>query len=232
MRGKAVLITGAAGALGRGVVRAMLEAGHAVSSVDRVRADPGPIAAEIDGAAERLQTLEGDALSPESMENAVRRAEDEFGRIDALLHLAGTYAYAPLSDMDVDLWHRLLDANVTSAYVAARACLPALRGSHGSMVFVGAQAATAAPANQSGYNAGKAALMTFARSLSQELRPDGIRVNCIVPDIIDTPANRKSMPDSDTSRWLTVDQVADVLLYLLSEQASGVTGAAIALQRS
>ena len=225
MTERCVLITGAGGALGQGVTRAMLAAGHAVVGVDRVRLD-------LPDAGERLEALEGDALSPEFMESAVQRAQERFGELNALIHLAGTYAYATLADTDLELWHRLLNANFTSAYVAARAALPALQASRGSMVFVGAQAAIAAPAKQSAYNASKAGLMTFMRTLSQELRPDGIRVNCIVPDIIDTPANRKNMSNADTSRWLTVDQVTDVLLYLLSDGALGITGAAITLQRS
>lgn len=232
MTGKCILITGGAGALGQGVVRAMLAAGHSVLSVDRVRLDTTAFATEIGDTGERLQALEGNALSPEFMESAVQQGQEQFGKLDACIHLAGTYAYASLADTDLDLWQRLLDANFTSAYVVARASLPALRASRGLMIFVGAQAAATAPANQSAYNATKAGLMTFARTLSQELRGDGIRVNCIVPDIIDTPANRRSMPNADTSRWLTVDHVGNVLLYLLSEQAAGVTGAAINLQRT
>lgn len=232
MTGQCVLITGAGGALGRGVTRAMLDAGHAVVAVDRSQLDPRVVTGGTPDAGDRLEVLQGDALSPEFMESAVRRAEERFDGLGALIHLAGTYAYASLADTDLELWERLLNANFTSAYVAARAALPALRASRGLMVFVGAQAALSAPARQSAYNATKAGLMTFARSLSQELRPDGVRVNCIVPDIVDTPANRKSMPNADTARWLTVDEVADVLLYLLSDRAAAITGAAITLQHS
>jgi len=232
MTGTSVLITGAAGAVGQGVVQAVLAAGHGVIAVDRVQLDAGVIAREIPEAAVGLHVLEGDALSPDFMASAVQTGERRFGHLDALIHLAGTYAYASLTETDIDLWHKVLNANLTSAYVAARSVLPALRTTRGVMVFVGAQAALSAPSNQSAYNASKAGLMTFARTLSQELRPDGIRVNCIIPDIIDTPANRRSMPNSDPTRWLTLDQVADVLLYLLSGRASAVTGAAIAVQRS
>lgn len=232
MTGKSVLITGAAGAVGQGVVRAALAADHGVIAVDRARVNESAVTDGMPDVRDRLHVLEGDALSQDFMESAAQRAEDRFDRLDALFHLAGTYAYAPLAETDLDLWQRVMNANLTSAYVAARAVLPSLRTTRGLMVFVGAQAALSAPAKQSAYNGSKAALMTFARTLSQELRPDGIRVNCIVPDIIDTPANRRSMPNSDTSRWLTVDQVADVLLYLLSDRASAVTGAAIALQAS
>lgn len=232
MTATSVLITGAAGALGQSVVRATLAAGHTVLAIDRAHLESPAFQEAIEGAGERVLALQGDALSPEFMEGAVQQAQERFGELGGLFHLAGGYRYAPLDRTDLDLWRHMLDVNVTSAYVAARACLPAVRRSRGSMVFVGAQAAISAPANQPAYNASKAALMTFARTLSQELRPDGVRVNCIVPDIMDTPANRKSMPGADTSKWLTLEQVADVLLYLLSADASAVTGATLALQRT
>lgn len=226
MTAKTVLVTGAAGGVGQGVVRSLLAAGHAVAAVDRAAQDGAELPAD------RWCALQGDVLSPEFMSEAVSATTRRFGRLDGLIHLTGTYAYAPLADTDLALWERVLSVNLASAYVAARAVLDALRASHGVIVFVGAQAARTTPANQSAYNASKAGLLAFMETLAHELRPDGVRVNAIVPDIIDTPANRKNMPNSDFSRWLTPQQVADAFLYLLSDAALAVTGAAITLQRS
>jgi NAD(P)-dependent dehydrogenase (short-subunit alcohol dehydrogenase family) len=226
MAGKTVLINGAAGALGREVVQAVAGAGHNVLAVDR-----SPLPEDL-ARLERVQAVQGDALSPDVMAGAVRQATDRFGGLDGLFHLAGTYRYASLADTDLDLWQMLLNVNLTSAYVAAHAVLPALTGSGGVMVFVGAQAGISAPGNQSAYVAGKAGVIAMARSLAAELRPAGVRVNVIVPDIIDTPANRAALPKADPAKWLQPQQVADVLLYLLSDAASGITGAAINLQRS
>jgi NAD(P)-dependent dehydrogenase (short-subunit alcohol dehydrogenase family) len=226
MAGKTILITGAAGALGQGVLRSVLAAGYKVIGVDRA-----PLPEEFAQSAQVLG-LQGDALSPQFMDAAVRQGTERFGSIDGLFHLAGMYRYSPLADTDLDTWNLILSVNLTSVYVAAHAVLPALTESHGAMVFVGAAAGINAPGNQSAYVVSKAGVIAFARSLAAELRPAGVRVNCIVPDIIDSPANRKSMPNADTSKWLTTEQVADALLYLVSDAASAVTGAAMTLQRS
>jgi NAD(P)-dependent dehydrogenase (short-subunit alcohol dehydrogenase family) len=229
---KTVLVTGGTGALGQAVVQAVARRGHAASVVYRAPEEWTRLSDALQDVGERLLGLEGDALSPEFMEASVRTTVERFGSLDGLFHLVGGYAYAPLADTTPDLWQRMLNLNLSSAYVAARATLSALTASRGVMVFVGTQAALTTPANQSAYNAGKAGVMALAQTLAKELRPKGIRVNSIVPDIIDTPANRRSMPNANYDRWLTPEQIADVLLYLLSDEASGVTGATIALQRS
>src|SRR5438270_10748338 len=122
---RVVMITGAGGALGRGVVRAMLRVGHAVVGIDRAPIDGDSLTADIPASGDRLAGLQGDSLSPEFMESAVKETQSRFSRLDALVHLAGTYAYAPLADTDLEVWDRLVNANFTSAYVAARASLPA-----------------------------------------------------------------------------------------------------------
>lgn len=221
-----VLMTGAAGALGSEVARAVIAAGHNVLAVDR-----SPLPEDL-AASDQVAGVQGDALSPDFMAGAVREGLSRFGRLDALFHLAGMYRYAPLAETDLDLWQTVLNVNLTSAYVAAHAIQDALTKSKGVMVFVGAQAGINAPGNQAAYVASKAGVIAMARSLATELRPSGVRVNCILPDIIDTPANRASMPKADTSKWLKPQQVADVLLYLMSDAASGITGATINLQRS
>lgn len=223
---KTVLITGAAGALGADVVRAVIAAGQNVVAVDR-----SPLPEDL-ASSGQVQAAQGDALSADFMAGVAAAGAERFGGLDGLFHLAGMYRYAPLAETDLTLWQTVLSVNLTSAYVAAHAALPPLTASHGVMVFVGAQAGINAPGNQAAYVASKAGVIAMARSLAAELRPAGVRVNCILPDIIDTPANRTSMPKADTSRWLQPQQVADVLLYLLSEAASGITGATINLQRS
>lgn len=186
----------------------------------------------VGGETEHLLGLEGDALSGDFMESAVQQTVSRFGALDALWHLIGGFAYASLEDTSLELWRRMISLNLESAYIGAHAALPFLLRSHGSVVFVGAQGAVTASANQSAYNASKAGVMTFAQTLAHELRPRGVRVNAIVPDIIDTEVNRRSMPRADFETWLTPQQVADVLLYLLSENSSAITGGTITLQRS
>jgi NAD(P)-dependent dehydrogenase (short-subunit alcohol dehydrogenase family) len=231
MAGKSVLITGGTGALGQSVVESVVQHGHSASVVYVSPEEWTRLHDALAANEEQVLGLQGDALSLDFMERAVRQTVDRFGSLDGLFHLIGGYAYAPLEETSPETWQRILGLNLTSAYVAAHAALPSL-SSGGVMVFVGAQAAFTTPANQVAYNAAKAGVLALAETLAHELRPKGIRVNAIVPDIIDTPANRKAMSNANIDRWLKPQQVADVLLYLLSDQASGVTGATITLQRT
>ena len=228
---KSILITGGTGALGGAVVEAAIVGGHSASVVYIVPAEWEKLRERV-GNTDRLLGLEGDVLSADFMANAVQEIIERFGRLDALVHLVGGYRYAPLDETPPDLWNRIINLNLTSAYTTAHAALPALSERGGSMAFVGAQAAITAPPGQVAYNASKAGVLSFMQSLAHELRPKGIRVNSIVPDIIDTPANRASMPKSNPDRWLQPSQVADALMYLVSDEASGVTGAAVTLQRA
>lgn len=229
---KTVLVTGGTGGLGQVVVRALVQAEHHAVVVYRQSSHWAALLQGLGEEANRVVGLQGDVLSPEFMEAAVRETVERFGRLDGLFHLVGGYASASLDDTSPEVWQRMMRLNLESAYVAARASLPALLQSRGTMVFVGAQAVSKASANQSAYNASKAGLLTLVRTLANELRPKGVRVNAVVPDTIDTAANRESMPQADFGRWLTPDQVAEVCLYLLSPASSAITGATILMQRS
>jgi NAD(P)-dependent dehydrogenase (short-subunit alcohol dehydrogenase family) len=230
--GKTVLVTGGTGGLGQAVVRALVQAGHNAAVVYLEPAKWTKLLEALGGETDRVLGLQGDALSPDFMETAVQETTSRFGGLDGLFHLIGGFASASLEDTPLELWWHMMLLNLESAYVAARAVLPPLLRSRGCMVFVGAQAVSKASANQSAYNASKAGVMALARTLANELRPRGVRVNAVVPDTIDTAANRQSMPRADFQRWLTPDQVAEVFLYLLSPASSAMDGATIVLQRS
>lgn len=226
---KTVLVTGGTGALGSQVVRALLAAANRVAVVYVVPTEWERLLNDVGEDRQSLIGLQGDVLSPGFMESAVTGALERFGRLDGLLHLMGGYAYAPLMDTTPDVFRRMIGLNLESAVVAARAAAPALRESRGVIVFTGAQGAIDATPNQAAYNVSKAGVIALARTLARELKSDGIRVNAIAPDIIDTPANRRSMPRSDFSRWLTPQQVADVLVNLISDASSAVDGAVLNL---
>lgn len=229
---KSILVTGGTGALGNAVVRSLLHDGNQVSVVYLVDEEWERLRLGLDTDADRVLGLKGDVLDPAFMNSAVAAAVAKHGGLQGLLHLVGGYAYGPLADTTLEAWRRMIQLNLESAYVAARACLDAMKAEGGVMVFVAAQGALDASPNQSAYNASKAGVVALARTLARELRESGIRVNAIAPDIMDTPANRRSMPRSDPSGWLTPQQVAEVLSYLVSDAGSGVDGAVVNLSRS
>jgi len=219
--GRTVMITGAAGNLGRAVARAFAAHGARLLLVDRdldaLQASYGP--------ANELQSLAQADLLDRAAVDAL--AHDR--RIDVLCNLAGGFAMGPrvheLADADLD---RLFDVNVRTMLNAVRAVVPAmLQAGAGAIVNVGATAALRGAAGMGAYCASKDAVIRLTEAMAAELRDDGIRVNCVLPSIIDTPENRAAMPDADFSRWVAPEALADVIVFLASRGARAVHGAAV-----
>jgi len=166
-------------------------------------------------------------------EGAVQGVVDEtirrFGRIDVLVNAAGGYSGGtPLHETPLDAWDRMLDVNVRTVYVVSRAVVPAmLRQRSGKIVNVSARAALQAGAKMGPYSAAKSAVLRLTEAMSAELKASGIHVNCVMPSTIDTPENRQSLPKSDPSRWVTPEALADAILFLASDAARAIHGAAI-----
>jgi NAD(P)-dependent dehydrogenase (short-subunit alcohol dehydrogenase family) len=151
-----------------------------------------------------------------------------YGRIDALMNIAGGFRLATLEASDAALWDLLFRINVQTAANAARAALPALKASGtGRIVNVGAGAALKAEAGMGPYAAAKSGVHRLTEALSQELKDAGVTVNAVLPSIIDTPQNRADMPKADFSRWVAPADLAEVILFLASEAARAVTGALV-----
>lgn len=229
MTRRTVLVTGAAGALGRAVVAALAEQGDALALLDR----DGALLREAygDPSAGRL-LVPCDLRDAAGVETAVRRiaAESPGGAVDAVCHLAGGFTMGePVRDLSDRTWNAMMDVNVRSFLHVARAVVPPMRAAgRGRIVAVGSLAAAhAGPALQAAYAASKRALQAVVESLSAEEREHGIGVNAVLPSIIDTPANRAAMPDADPARWVAADDLARVVRFLLSDDARAVHGASV-----
>jgi NAD(P)-dependent dehydrogenase (short-subunit alcohol dehydrogenase family) len=219
-----VIITGAGGNVGSAATRLLAARGATVVAVDRtartlVGALPGgPHLAE--SGVDLSDAGECHALA--------ERVLAATGRIDGLVHTVGTFRAAPLVDTDDGLWDLMMTVNLKTTLNMARAVVPAMRkAGRGAIVSIAAGAALKAPSGLSAYAASKSAVIRLTESLADELKADGIRINTVLPSTIDTPQNRAAMPDADPAKWVTPDQVAEVLAFLVSPQASGVTGAAV-----
>lgn len=211
-----VAITGGTGVLGQGIASALTSAGHAVfASAARAGEQSAP------GVAVSVVDLRDLA--------AVQGWLAEIGPIDALVCAAGGFSMQPLADFTEADYAFLMDINVRTAANALRVFLPALPAG-GSVVLIGAQSWPGA-AGVGLYAASKAAVVSLGRTAALEGRARGVRVNTLLPDIIDTPANRRAMPDADFGRWQTPAEVAAVVSFLCSPAAAVVSGNAIALGR-
>lgn len=213
-----VAVTGAAGALGRKTVEILGAAGWTVVGIDL-----GEVAA--DGVALALGGI--DLTDEAAMAGAAARISAELGQLDGLVNIAGGFAWETVADGSVATWDRLYAMNVRTTLIASRALLPLLTASQGAIVNIGAAAATKAAAGMGAYAASKSGVARLTEALAEEVKAEGVRVNAILPSILDTPANRADMPDADFGRWVTPTQLAGVAAFLLSPAADAITGALI-----
>ena len=159
----------------------------------------------------------------------VNETRTRFGRIDVLVNTAGGYrAGTPLHETPLATWDFLFNLNTKSVFIMSRAVVPQmLRQGTGKIINVASRAALVGEAQAALYSASKAAVVRLTESMAAELKAHGINVNCILPSIIDTPVNRQAMPKADHTSWVAPSALADVILWLASERARAINGAAL-----
>ena len=218
MRGKTIVITGAFGILGRAVAEEARARGAIVAMLD-IRTSVQSITDPALAIAVDLGDLTAASASMQSI-----RAKT--GRIDALLNIAGGFVWQTVEEGDVAAWDRMFALNLKTAIIATKAALPHLLESNGAIVNVGANAALKAGAGMGAYTASKMGVMKLTESMAEELKGK-VRVNAVLPSIIDTPQNRKDMPKTDPNIWVKPSELAKAMLFLASEDASAITGALV-----
>lgn len=219
-----VLVTGAAGALGRAVCAAFVDRGDRVAALDR---DGQVLQSAFGGGPVRQVPV--DLLDAAATTAAVRATIAAEGAPAALCCIAGGFAMGPsVAEQEPEGYRELLAMNLFTTLHAVQAALPAMReAGSGSILTVGAMAAQSGKPQMSAYCVAKAAVMRLTESLAAELKGSGLRANCVLPDIIDTPANRAAMPDAPFDRWVKPAEIAAVMTFLASPAAEAVHGALV-----
>lgn len=221
-----VLVTGAAGALGGSVVARLTGAGRRVLAVD---VDEGSLRELAARCREGSVTVHAADLTDAGEVGAVfdaYAAEAGDGPL-AVAHLVGGFRYEKLADMEDDDWSFLWRVNVHSTFLVLREAARRFAAGGGSLVAISAPAALEGEAGVGAYSATKAAVLRLVESVAREMADDGGRANAVLPGTMDTPDNRRSMPDADPAGWVSTDQVAAVVHYLLGDEAAAVNGAAV-----
>ena len=233
---KCVIVTGASGNLGRAVVRAFASKGANVVLVDRnAAALDAAIAADGFANDARIHSIVADLLDQGQVSGVVATAVQRFGGVHVLCNIAGGFRMGEAVHETSDAtWNFLFDINAKTLLHTARAVVPQMlaqapdaTGARGKIVNIGAFGALHGAANMAAYGASKAALNRMTNGLAAELREQGINVNCVLPTIIDTPENRAAMPSVDPSRWVAPEALADVIVFLASDAARAIHGAAV-----
>jgi NAD(P)-dependent dehydrogenase (short-subunit alcohol dehydrogenase family) len=227
--GRTVLVAGGTGGLGNAVSLAFLEEGARVVVTYRKEEEYADLKS---GAGVKAAALEGslvDVTDERATAELVAGIVARHGRLDALVNAVGGYVGGvTLWELETKVFDAMLSLNLRSGYALARAVLPAmLKQRHGSIVNVAAKAAFDHGAGAGAYAASKAAAVAMMDSLAADVKGTGVRVNSILPSIIDTAVNRKAMPNGDFTFWPKPEEIAQVILFLCSDNAAVIHGAAV-----
>jgi len=222
MAEKTALVTGADGGLGVHVTKALLDAGFLVAGL-------APKIKQSDFDDPRFTALPARLDSLEAAKRSADAVITKFGKIDVLAHLVGGFVGGPsVAETDDTTFRRMFEMNVDSAFHILRAVLPHMRKAGNSRIIaIGSRAAESPGAGVGAYSASKAALVSLIRTVAVENKDWGITANVILPGTIDTPANRQAMPKADMTNWVQPAAIASLILWLASDAAKDVTGAAI-----
>ena len=228
-QGQVVIVAGGTGALGSAVARAFIQAGANVAVTYRTPREYEDLQSSVAADRARLRGHQVDVTSEAEMSRLAAAIDAEFHRLDVLVNAAGGYSGGPkLWEIESAVLERMLDLNLRSAFVTSRSVMPILlRQGRGCIVNVAAKAAVDQPGGAGAYVASKAAALAMMHSLAMDLKGTAIRVNSVLPSTIDTAANRRDMPRANFAAWTKPEDIAQVILFLCTEDARALNGTAI-----
>jgi NAD(P)-dependent dehydrogenase (short-subunit alcohol dehydrogenase family) len=229
LSGKVVIITGSVGNLGMTTARELQQAGAKTVLVDRSNERLRENYADLVNSPDHLLAGGIDLVNPDSLAQVMKSALDRFGAVDALVNTVGGWRGGkPAHETDLADWDFLFGINLRTTLLCCRAVIPQmLQQGRGKIVNVASRDGLVGNAGYSAYSSSKSAVLRLTESMAAELKNSNINVNCIMPGTIDTPQNRKAIPNGDFSRWVAPEAIADVILFLISDAARAINGASL-----
>jgi len=227
--GQSILIAGGTGGLGRAVSLAFLEAGAKITVTYRKADEFSDLQSAAGVNASNLEGSVTDVTDESAVAQLIEKILNKHGRLDALVNTVGGFSGGQkFWEADAKSLEQMLSLNVRSGWVLARAAVrPMLKANRGSIVNIASRAAVEHSPTLAAYSASKAAAVAMINSLAADLKGTGVRANSVMPSIIDTEANRKAMPNADFSKWPKPEEIAKVILFLCSDDAKLINGAAV-----
>jgi NAD(P)-dependent dehydrogenase (short-subunit alcohol dehydrogenase family) len=231
LSGRVAVVTGATGALGRVVTKILLSQGARVVSTYRSEEMQNGLVEYVGELAGTLTGVQADVTNESSVQALFRTVIEKFGRVDILLNLVGAYRGGnDIADTKESDWNFLMEVNLKSAFLCSKAALaPMIAQNYGRIVNVASRTAAERRLRGKGgaYAVSKAAVIVLTETIAEEVKKYDINVNCVMPSTIDTLDNRRDRPDADFSKWVRPEQVAKVILFLVSEDSKAISGASI-----
>lgn len=224
-----VLVTGGTGAIGVAVTKRLLSDGHRVAATWLHGTEPTELSSEVEGSG--LMLVRADVTDPASIAEALKEIESRHGPIDALVHLVGAWnGGTRVNEQSLEDWNGMLNINLTSAFLCCRAVLPGmLEGNRGRIVLTSSRSTEMDRSGQAAYAVSKAGVEVLAQAITDENKDADVTVNVIAPSLVDTPANRRTMPGSDVSKWVLPEELAASVSFLIGDRSGALRGARLPL---
>jgi len=228
LKNKVAIITGGTGGLGKAVVSTFLNEGAGVFSTYVFKDELAECLGLKEEYGERLVYGKADVTKAKDMSKVVSRVIEKFGRIDFLINIVGGFAMAKIVDTDERTWNRMMNMNLKSVFICSKSVLPQMiKQKYGRIMNIAARPSLKGYATVGAYGASKAGVLNITQSMADELAEYNINVNAIIPGTINTPTNRKDMPDADHAKWVKPEEIAEVISFLCSEAGDPISGAAV-----
>ena len=225
---RVAIVTGGTGYLGSSVCKAFAETGAAVVGVYVLDRELPYFRRTLGRQAGKVTLLKADVTRAGDMDRVAKDVLRRFGRIDVLVNTVGGYMSGPVSEATGEDFDRAMGLNLKSAFLSCKAVLPAMRKARrGKIVSVSSESSLLGDAESFLYSASKSGVNRLTESLARELKPANVNVNCVMPRIMDTPANRKAMPNAKHERWVKPENIARTIAYLCSDLCSVTSGGVI-----
>ncbi len=235
---KVALVTGAASGIGLAIAERFAAEGAAVVLIDRDAKGGEAAAANLHNQGKKAYFVQSNLAEPDEITHAVQSAIEQYGRLDIVVNNAATFLSKVIEDISVPEWDFLMAVNLRAPFLLVQAALPALKATKGNVLNISSTAGIKVFSPNMPYSAAKAGLITMTKSLAQELHPYRIRVNCLCPGAVDTPAlhrdievrggDRSSFDRMTESGYMTSpQQIAAAALHLVSDEASAITGSIV-----
>jgi NAD(P)-dependent dehydrogenase (short-subunit alcohol dehydrogenase family) len=228
LKNKIAIVTGGTGALGKAITMAFLEEGAKLVCTYILDKEKKQCLSLTKNHKDKIVFIRADVTKEKDVLNLITNTIRKFKRVDILVNVVGGFAYSYIKDTDERTWDLMANLNLKSAFLCSKYVLPLMiEQNHGKIINISSRPALKGSAGVGAYSASKAGVLNLTETIADEVKDYGINVNAVLPSTIDTPANRRDMPEADFSKWVKPKEISRVIVFLSSDDSKPISGAGI-----